>query len=149
MRGILLFAIRAEASAGWSRRSQRVPNSKADFSSQVSMPTALSPGDPRPCRETEAQAEKVLQSALFCFVAEAEIGSIDPQPIEDTAHLTSERDFAALAPRRLAPAQALSLIAPAPCRRRCRTARAAVGQDDPGTPAVRHHEQWAGPVAWV
>src|SRR5215472_3160763 len=93
---MLLFVVRALTPSGCDRRRQRVPISKAEFSSQASggMPSAPSPADPVPAGNGSSDNGGHSISRLV-LVAEAEIGVIDPHAMKDDPDLTSERDLGA------------------------------------------------------
>src|SRR5215472_15451368 len=72
---------------GCGRRRQRVPISKAEFSSQVSsgIPLAPSPADPSPCRE--AQSDSGGCSIACLALGETEV------VVNDTLAMENDADF--------------------------------------------------------
>ena len=79
---------------GCGKRRQRVPISKAEFSSQVSsgIPLAPSPADPSRCREAQSDSGGGSIAGL-AVIGETEVGAVDPHAMENDADFAGERDL--------------------------------------------------------
>src|ERR1041384_2979539 len=91
---MLLFVVRCWRPTGCGKRRQRVPISKAEFSSQVSsgIPLAPSPADPSPCREALSDSNGGLIADL-ALIGETKVGAVDPHAMENDADFAGKCDL--------------------------------------------------------